>query len=104
MLGFSCTSKTLRENYTWTTAISGKNENCRTWPNVCTEFLLTLRGDTLDFLSSQHKNVTARNSDKAVLKLLRGKESTDVSSAGCHGSGVTSCILKHKDLGTRNYV
>ena len=49
------TSKNLRENYTWTTAINGKNENCRNWPNVCTEFVLTLRGDTLEFLSSSHK-------------------------------------------------
>ena len=36
----------------WTTAINGKNENCRNWPNVCTEFVLTLREDTLEFLSS----------------------------------------------------
>ena len=59
MLGFSwygiCTKKNLRENYTWTTAINSKNENCRSWRNICTEFVLTLQGDTLEFLSSLHK-------------------------------------------------
>ena len=51
LLGFSCYSysKNLRENYTWTTAINGKNENCRNWPNVCTELIVTLRGDTWSF-------------------------------------------------------
>ena len=71
-----CTPKNLRENYTCTTAINGKNENCRNWQNVCTEFVLTLRGDTLEFLSSLHKkwrNFTARNSDKPVLKLARSE-------------------------------
>ena len=71
-----CTPKNLRKNYTWATAINGKNENCRNWPNVCTEFVLTLRRDTLEFLSSLHKksqNFTARNSDKPVLKLARNE-------------------------------
>ena len=49
LLGFSWYLywKNLRENYTWATAINGKNENYRNWPNVWTEFVLTLRGDTL---------------------------------------------------------
>ena len=41
-----------------TTGINGKNDNCRNWPNVihvCTEFVLTLQGDILEFLSSLHK-------------------------------------------------
>ena len=36
-----CTRKNLTENYTCTTAINGKNENCRDWPNVFTKFVLT---------------------------------------------------------------
>ena len=87
------------------------DKNCKNWPNVCTaEFVLTLRGDTLELLYSLLKKVrkfTARNSYKPVLKLARSE-------------GINRCIIrwlpwkwglpvatvfleKHKDLGTRKY-
>ena len=72
---------------------------------------VTLRGDTLEFLSSSHKqkrNLTARNSDKPVLKLVRGKGIKKVIICWLPWKRglpvVTVFLAKHKDSGTRNCV
>ena len=62
---------------------------------MCTEFVLTLREDTLDFLSSLHKkmrNFTARNSDKPVLNLARsGRNQERYHLLVAMEMGFTSC-------------
>ena len=60
MLGFSwyLYSKNLRGNYTWTTVINDKKRKLQKLAKrMYTEFVLTLRGDTLEFLSSLNKKI-----------------------------------------------
>ena len=91
-------------------------DNCKkwqkqNWPNVCTEFVLTLRGDTLEFLSSLHKKIAKYYRAKFLQTRLKLARSEGIKRGITRWLPwkrglpvVTVFLTKQEDSGTRNYV